>query len=99
MPPGRDTAVHRQDRAGDPVRRIRGQEQDRFGDVPRLTVSTEGMEGVETRQRFFNLFIAHERAVDRGFHDRRRNCIDPDLVVGEFDGEVLDQLVDAGVGR
>jgi hypothetical protein len=66
------------------------------GDVGGGSDSSERVKRREGLQRGVDLILRDEAFVEVCLDDSRRYGVDPDLVGGEFDGEVVGERVQAG---
>src|SRR6185437_6400337 len=87
------------DGAGDPAG-VRGQQEgDGGGDVAGGADTAERVEAVEAVQGVVELVLGDEPLIQRGGDDGGGDRVDPDVVGGQFDREVLGQRVQPGLGE
>src|SRR5579872_2489892 len=77
---GGHAAIDRKHRASDPGSLLGGEEEYGLGDVTRLAVAADRMEGVEGGQRLLDLLISHEGVVDRRLDHGGGHGVDANFV-------------------
>src|SRR5204863_3989978 len=74
-------------------------EGDGVGQVAGGADPAERVEAVEAVQRLVQLVLGDEPLVQRGGNDGGGDCVDPDAVGGQLDGQVVGQRVQPGLGH